>query len=165
MRHVFVGSFATEKEILEATRGARERGLRIVDVYTPYAVHGLDKAMGLSPSRLSWVCFALGLFGVFCAFGMQYWTMAIDWPINVGGKPWNSWPAYVPVAFECMVLCAGLGVVLAFFFRCRLYPGKEPKPIFQSATDDRFVLVLEAGAEVPLLFKESNAFRVEERMQ
>jgi molybdopterin-containing oxidoreductase family membrane subunit len=161
-RPVLIGDFATEEEVLRATRAAREQGYRIVDVYTPYAVHGLDRAMGLRPSRLPWACFAAGLFGVTFALAFQFWTMAYDWPINVGGKPWNSLPAYVPVAFEVMVLLAGLGVVGAFLLRCRLFPGKYAAfPIAGNAetgdgrlaekvpvpcvgvTDDRFVLVLE----------------------
>src|SRR5260370_20334631 len=109
---ILVGSFANEEDILEAVRAARARGFRIADVYTPYAVHGLDQAMGLRPSRLPWACFAFGLLGVASALGFQFWTMAIDWPLHVRGQPWNSLPAYVPIAFECMVLGAGLGVVL-----------------------------------------------------
>jgi hypothetical protein len=142
-QRLLVGSFATEDDILGAARAAREHGLRITDAYTPYPVHGLDRAMGLRPSRLPWACFAFGLIGAAWAFGSQQWAMARSWPINVGGKPWNSLPAFVPVAFEVMVLLGGLGVVLTFLLRCRLLPGREPAPLFRGATDDSFVLVLE----------------------
>src|SRR5271166_1942554 len=139
MKRVFVGTFATEEDVLGAARAARERGLRIADAYTPYAVHGLDRAMGLRPSRLPWVCFGLGLLGAVFKLTFQFWAMAVDWPINVGGKPWNSLPAYVPVTFEVMVLLAGLGVVFAFLLRCRLLPGKQATPLFRGATDDTFL--------------------------
>jgi hypothetical protein len=142
-RHGFVARFATEEDILGAARAAREHGFRIADVYTPYAVHGLDQVMGLRPSRLPWVCFVGGLLGAGLKLGFQFWTMAVDWPMNVGGKPWNSLPAYVPITFEVMVLLAGLGVVLAFLLRSRLFPGKQAAPQFQGATNNRFVLVLE----------------------
>jgi hypothetical protein len=142
-RRVFVGSFATEDDLLGAVRAAREHRFRIADVYTPYAVHGLGRAMGLRASRLPWVCFAFGLFGAAFKLTFQFWTMARDWPLNVGGKPWNSLPAYVPVTFEVMVLLAGFAVVFAFLLRCRLFPGKQPAPRIQGVTDDRFVLVLE----------------------
>jgi len=168
-RRVLIGSFASEADILGAARAARERGFRIADIYTPYAVHGLDEAMGLRPSRLPWACFVFGLLGVASALGFQFWTMAVDWPLNVGGKPWNSLPAFVPVAFECMVLFAGLGLVLTFFLRCRLFPGKEAVPSFPEATDDRFVLVLdhsEANVDTNVarqFFEDFHAVRAEER--
>jgi hypothetical protein len=138
-----VGIFTGEKELLEVTRTVRERGLKIVDVYAPYAVHGLDKAMGLAPSRLPWVCFALGLFGAAFKVWFEYWTSAVDWPINVGGKPWDSLPAFVPITFEVMVLFAGLSTVFAFFLISRLYPGKKAVISDIGTTDDRFALVLE----------------------
>jgi hypothetical protein len=170
-RRVLVGSFTAEEDVLGATRAAREHGLHIVDVYTPYAVHGLDRAMGLRPSRLPWACFALGLLGAALALSFQFWTTAVDWPMNVGGKPWNSLPAYVPITFEVMVLLAGLGVVFAFVLRSRLFPGKQPAPLFRDATNDRFVLVLESPAEAldalaaRRLFADFHAVRVEERQE
>jgi hypothetical protein len=165
---LFAGSFATEEDILGAVRAAREHGFRIADTYTPYAVHGLDRAMGLRPSRLPWACFACGLFGAVFALSTQYWAAAYSWPLNVGGKPWNSLPAYVPMAFEVMVLLAGLGVVLAFLLRCRLFPGKGAAPLFPGTTDDRFVLVLERPADsgeadvARRLFEDFHAVRVTE---
>jgi hypothetical protein len=167
-RRVLVGDFATEEDVLGAARTAREHGFHITDAYTPYPVHGLDRAMGLRPSRLPWACFAYGLIGATFALSSQYWAMAHSWPINVGGKPSVSLPAYVPVTFEVMVLLAGLGVVLTFLLRCRLLPGKEAAPLFPGATDARFVLVLERpedpGDETVArqLFRDFQAVRVAE---
>ena len=141
-RRVFVGTFVKEEDLLGAARAARQYGFAITDAYTPYPVHGLDRALGLRPSRLPWACFVCGLVGASFAISSQYWAMAHSWPMNVGGKPWNSLPAYVPVTFEVMVLLAGLGVVLTFLLRCRLLPGKEATPLGRGATDDTFVLVL-----------------------
>jgi hypothetical protein len=143
MRHVLVGAFARPENLLGAARAAREHGLRIADAYTPYPVHGLAEAMGLRASRLPWLCFGLCVLGATFKLTFQFWAMAVDWPVNVGGKPWNSLPAYVPVTFEVMVLLAGLGVVLAFLLRCRLLPGKQAVPLFPGTTDDSFVLALE----------------------
>jgi mono/diheme cytochrome c family protein len=142
MSRVLVASFANEDDVLGAARAARERGLRIADVYTPYPVHGLDRAMGLRRSRLPWACFLFGLIGAVFALTSQHWAMSRSWPLNVGGKPWNSVPAFIPVTFEVMVLLGGLGVVLAFLLRSRLLPGMEAAPLFQGATDHTFVLVL-----------------------
>jgi hypothetical protein len=168
-RRIIVGCFDRENDIVAAVRTARKRGFHIADVYTPYAVHGLDQAMGLRPSRLPWACFAFGLLGAAVAFGFQFWAMAFNWPVNVGGKPWNSLPAYVPVAFEMTVLLAGLGLVLAFLIHSRLYLGKEATQFFSDVTNNRFVIVLEhtgAGFDASAarqLLLDSNAIRVEER--
>lgn len=168
---VMVGIFAGEKELLEVTRAVRERGLKILDVYAPYAVHGLDKAMGLAPSRLPWVCFALGLSGAALKVWFEYWTSAVDWPINVGGKPWNSLPAFVPITFEVMVLFAGLSTVFAFFLVSRLYPGKKAVISDKGTTDDRFALVLEEcdatfdPNEVRILLESYGAVEVTERAE
>jgi hypothetical protein len=169
MRHVLVGDFARAENILGAARAARDHGFRIADAYAPYPVHGLARAMGLRPSRLPWLCFGLGLLGATFKLAFQFWAMAVDWPLNVGGKPWNSFPAYVPVTFEVMVLLAGLGVVLAFLLRCRLFPGKQAVPLFRGATDDSFVLALERPEDpgdenmARQLFCDFHAVRVAEQ--
>ena len=170
-RRVLIGIFDSEEAILQATDSARRRGLKIVDVFAPYAVHGLDKAMGLERSKLPWVCFALGLFGASFKVWFEYWTTASDWPINVGGKPWNSLPAFVPITFEVMVLFAGISTVLAFFGVSRLWPGRRPVLLDPRVTNDRFALVLEEDNaafdldEVEQFLKEHHAIRVEEREQ
>jgi hypothetical protein len=99
--------------------------------------------MGLQLSRLPWVCFVLGLVGATFKVWFEYWTTAVSWPLNVGGKPWNSWPAFVPVTFEVMVLFAGVSTVLAFFLVARLWPGRRAVLVHPRVTDDRFVLVLD----------------------
>jgi len=141
-RRLLHALFEREEDILNATRLVREYGYEIVDVYTPYAVHGLDRAMGLKPSRLTWACFIGGLTGLSIAISLQYWTSAVDWPIDVGGKPWNSWPAFVPVSFELTVLFAGFTSLFALFARAKLYPGKQVETIHPRVTNDRFLLVL-----------------------
>jgi len=170
-RRVLIGIFDSEDDILRVTYSARRRGLKIVDVFAPYAVHGLDKAMGLERSKLPWVCLALGLFGASFKVWFEYWTTASDWPINVGGKPWNSLPAFVPITFEVMVLFAGISTVLAFFGMSRLWPGRKPALLDPRVTNDRFALVLEEDNaafdvdEIGQFLKEHHAVRVEEREQ
>jgi hypothetical protein len=141
---LFVATFAEESDVLEATREARAAGFRVQDVYTPYPVHGMDEAMGLRPSRLTFACFALGLAGAGFALWLQEWTSGIDWPLNVGGKPLSSLPAFIPVAFEMTVLLAGLGTVAALFARARLVPRPRPRFLLPGVTRDRFALALEA---------------------
>ena len=134
-------AFDDEAALLRATRAVRRAGVEIADAFTPYAVHGLEEAMGLRRSRLTWVCFAAGLTGATCAIGFQIWTSAVSWPLNVGGKPFASIPAFIPVTFELTVLSAALTSAFFFFFRSRLYPGRPAAPPPQ-VTDDRFVLVV-----------------------
>ncbi len=170
-RRVLIGIFDSEDAILDVTDAARRRGLKIVDVFAPYAVHGLDKAMGLERSKLPWVCLLLGLGGATFKVWFEYWTTASDWPINVGGKPWNSLPAFVPITFEVMVLFAGISTVLAFFGMSRLWPGRKAVLLDPRVTNDRFALVLEENdaafdvEEVEQFLRGHNALRVEEREQ
>lgn len=170
-RRLFLGFFGSEGDVLGATREAREQGYEIADVYTPYAVHGLDAAMGLQPTRLPWVCFAFGLAGGLLKVWFEFWTTSVSWPLNVGGKPFNSLPAFVPITFEVMVLLAGLSTVVAFFWTCRLFPGKRPILVDRAVTNDRFVLVLvedSAGFDVPAvrrLCEKHHAVHTEERVE
>ena len=139
---MLVSVFEDEDHLIKATNAAREEGLEIVDVFAPYAVHGLDRAMSLPPSRLPWVTFLLGLFGAVTITVFQFWASAVDWPINIGGKPWNSLPAFVPAIFEVTVLCGGVGTVLFFIWWAGLRPGLQSPMSDLRVTDDRFALVL-----------------------
>ncbi|MBI5366200.1 MAG: DUF3341 domain-containing protein [Planctomycetes bacterium] len=141
---VIYGLYAEEAALLAATRAARDGGGAIRDVHTPYAVHGLDEAMGLRPTRLGIVCFVLGVTGALFAFGFQSWVFLVDWPLNVGGKSFWAPPALLPVTFEVGVLFAALGTVLAFLLRSGLVPGAAPALALPEVTDDRFALVLDA---------------------
>ena len=137
-----VGYFDDEHGLLDGARAARAAGLEIRDAFVPYAVHGLDEAMGLRRSRLPWVCFAAGITGGTLALSFELWTSVSSWALNVGGKPFASVPAFIPVAFELTILSAALTSVAAFFFRSRLFPGKKATPL-PRVTDERFALVLE----------------------
>ena len=164
-------SFRHESDLLAAVDAVRRRGWKIVDAYTPYAVHGLDRAMGLRPSRLPWVCLLGGLIGAVGMLWFEHWTMAIAWPVNVGGKPFDSLPAFVPIAFEITILFAGLGVVLALFLRCRLGPGASSFQPDPRVTDDRFVLVVRlegathTAAECQKLLAAHGAVHTEDRLE
>ncbi len=170
-RRFLLAIFSSENDILAATADARDRGLSIADVYTPYAVHGLDKAMDLRPSRLPWVCFALGFAGAGFKVWFEFWTSATDWPINVGGKPWNSLPAFFPVTFEVMVLFASLSTVAAFLLGRGLLPGRRAKLASPGVTDNEFALVIEETDatfcldEVTARLRVMGATSVEERVE
>jgi hypothetical protein len=143
-RRILLVTFADEHGLLSAVRALRAEGRPILDVRAPYPVHGLPEAQGLAPSRLPWVTFWGGLAGLAFGLLLQAWTSAVDWPLNVGGKPLFSWPAFVPVAFELVVLFAGLSTVLAFLVVDRRRTATPAPGACLRATDDRFLLALAA---------------------
>ena len=142
-RQLIHASFGHEHDLLEAVRTLRRHDIEIVDVFTPYPVHGLDRAMGLRPSPLTWVCFICGMTGATIALVFERWSLSVNWPLDIGGKPWNSLPSDVPIGFELAVLLAGFGSVFALFGLCRLFPGKQARLVHPRVTDDRFVIVVE----------------------
>jgi hypothetical protein len=145
--HGVLAEFLTPQELLEATRRARLEGYRRMDAYTPYPVEGLPAELGLPRTRISLVVLIGGLVGAAGGYFMQYWAAAVDYPLNVGGKPLNSWPAFVPITFEMMVLVAALSAILGMFFLNGLPHPYHPLfnvARFDRATQDRFFLCIEA---------------------
>lgn len=138
-----VGVFRDPATMLSAIADARGKGLHVVDTYTPHPVHGLEDALGRRRSRLPFVTLAFGALGLGLALWFQYWTSSSDWPVDVGGKPFDSLPAFVPIAFEVMILLAGLSTAAALLMRSKLRPGGTENVAPPGATDDRFVLVVE----------------------
>lgn len=141
-RRLHIGSFEDEHDLLTAIRDCRARGVEVVDVISPYPIHGLDEALGLRPSRLPWVCFAGGAAGLGIGLWFQYWSTAVDWPLDVGGRPFDSLPAFMVVAFEMTILIAGLATAGALLWGSRLWPGSKPPAGHERTTDDAHLLVL-----------------------
>lgn len=140
----YLAAFEDDHAVVEAVGECRGHGFEVLDVYGPYPIHGIEEAMGWKRSKLTWACFFFGLTGLIFALWLQYWTSATDWPLNVGGKPFDSLLAFVPVAFELTVLLAGLGTVATFLVRARLYPCKKATLTDAFVTDDRFVIAVRA---------------------
>jgi hypothetical protein len=149
--NTILASFAEQEHLLDAVQAVQRQNLPIVDVYSPYVVHGLDQLLGWRRSQLSVACFLGGAAGAAFALWFQFWTTAVSWPLNVGGQPWNSLPAFVPATFEMMVLLAGFTLLLAWLFRSGLYPGKKAVLPLAGVTDDRFVLVVRVPSPGPHL--------------
>jgi hypothetical protein len=157
-----VGFFETPTQILEATAKVRDANYQSFDCFTPFPVHGLEHAQGLKRSPLPYVTLAAGFTGFMCAFGLQYWTSAVDWPINVGGKPMNSWPAFVPVMFELTVLFAALCTVGAMFLLNGL-PNTRRKAVDPLLTRDRFAIVIDAPPELPQDADEEDVLKAQKK--
>jgi hypothetical protein len=137
-----VATFAGPSALLEAVTTIRAHGYKIYDVYTPCPVHGLDEAMGLRRSRLGYVTMAAGAIGLSLALAFQFYAAVIDWPLNVGAKPDNSTLAFVPIAFEMTILCAGLATAAVFLACSRLFPGAPARLAGPRVTNDRFAIAL-----------------------
>lgn len=136
-----VSVFHREEDLVAAVHELVAEELGIREIYTPHAVHGLGDAAGMPRSRLGLVCAVAAAVGSTLFFIFQDWASAYSWPLNVGGKPFSSLPAWIPVVFEAGVLSAGLTTVLALFVVSRLYPGKRPQLVHPRVTDDRYVVV------------------------
>ncbi|MAZ49612.1 MAG: iron ABC transporter [Halobacteriovoraceae bacterium] len=159
-----VAIFDDEEKLLSGAFKARDKNMEIYDVYTPFPVHGLDDAMGIKRSFLPYVTFLAGAAGLTLAVSYQVWTMAIDWPINVGGKPFISWPAFVPISFELTVLFAAHTTVAAFLVYNKLFPGKNPVIMHPEQTCNKFVVAMEKDKvsleDAKALFSEHGALEV-----
>ncbi|MCI0486175.1 MAG: DUF3341 domain-containing protein [Blastocatellia bacterium] len=157
--------FRREEDLIAAAREARAAGFEIHDAFTPFPVHGLDEAVGLRPSRLTWIALIAGAMGLGAGLALQIWTSVYDWPLNVGGKPFNSFPLFIPVAFELTVLFSGLIAICVLLARNRLWIFSK-RLVFDRVTDDRFVLVLKARDasfdinKAMVIFDRAGALRV-----
>lgn len=150
-----VGFFDDSRSLVSAAQKLKDSPFREVDAFTPYPVHGLDAALGVKRSKIGIVTFIAGVTGCICAFSLEYWTSAVDWPLNVAGKPVNSWPAFVPIMFELTILFAGLSTLAALIFFCRLPNFK--RVVDPSVTRDRFALLIEAPVKSYQPFNEQSA--------
>jgi hypothetical protein len=142
---IMLGLFRDPHDILRAANEAREKGWKDLDAITPHAIHGMDHALGLKTPWVPWVTLVAGLLGAFGGYELQVWTQAVDWPINIGGKPFVSWPAFIPITFECGILAGGIATFIAMWIACRL-PNKKPRIADVRLTDDRYGLVVPLAA-------------------
>lgn len=126
-------------KLLHAAAIAREHGFPDLDAYTPYAVHGLSEALGIRKSWVPYVTLVMGLSGAALGLAFMIWTSAYDWPINVGGKPMISLPAFIPITFECGVLIGGTMTLAALLIACGL-PNLSQPILDRDLTNDRFGL-------------------------
>lgn len=143
LKKFVVGCFDDEAVLLPAVKKVRKAGYKIHDVYTPFPIHGLDKVMGLRDTSIHTAGFIYGILGTTISFGFITWIFTTDWPLNIGGKPFFSLPAWIPIIFEVTVLFAAVGMVLTFCYLCQLAPFVKKDHFHLRATDDTFVMVIE----------------------
>lgn len=157
-----MAEFSNEESLLRAARRAYEAGYRRMDAYSPLPIDGLAAALGFRHTRVPLIVLIGGILGCLGGFALQYWISAVDYPINVGGRPYNSWPSFIPVTFELTILVAAFAALLGMLALNGLPMPYHPVfnvPRFAQATRDRFFLCIEAAdpkfdGEVTLHFLE-----------
>ena len=163
---IIYGLYNDDDILLDAIKSIRSKGIEIAEVYTPFPVHGLDKALGLKKTRISDMGFLFGLYGVTLAITLTWYMMNHDWPQNIGGKPSFTWaenmPAFVPVMFELTVFSAAHLMSITFLIRNSLFPGQTPHNPDPRTTDDMFMIELHSDntEEAKNLFVETGAIEV-----
>jgi hypothetical protein len=153
--------------LMQAVKKVKAARHHIEEVYCPFPVHGLDKAMGLAPTRIAITSFMYGCLGLTVAIVMMNYIMIQDWPQDIGGKPSFSYienmPAFVPVMFEMTVFFAAHLMVITFYLRSRLWPFKKAENPDVRSTDDHFIMEVEVhGDEAGLtaLLRETGAVEI-----
>lgn len=143
-----VAEFANPAELLHAAQKLHDLGYRKFETWSPFPIHGMDDAMGLSGSKVPWITLGGGLTGLSIGLLLQWWTGAIDYPMVIGGKPYFAWQFAVPVTFELSILLSAFGTVFGMFalnMMPRPYHPLDKVPSFRRVTDDKFFLSIEVS--------------------
>ena len=166
--------FDDEEVLLKSVLELRSKDIEILEVYSPFPVHGLDHALGLKETRMAITAFIYGCLGLTFGGLLIYYIMISgvgkSWPMNIGGKPnfsfYQNMPSFVPIMFECTVLFAGHLMALTYLFRNRLYPGATTKNPDPRTTDDKFLMELEiegSDVEIKKLLTATGASEINEK--
>ncbi|MEN8137102.1 MAG: quinol:electron acceptor oxidoreductase subunit ActD [Bacteroidota bacterium] len=161
------GLFDDDDILMNGVKTIRQKGFEIDEIYTPFPIHGLDKAMGLKPTRIAYASFIYGAIGLSFAIWMTWYMMIFDWPQNIGGKPSFTWgenmPSFVPIMFELTVFFAAHLMVITYFFKNKLFPGRKGGSPDPRTTDDKFLMefmVEGDSTELETTLKEAGAIEV-----
>ncbi len=146
-----VAEFDEPEALISAVHGARTAGYRRMDAYTPFHVEGLAEALGMQWTGVPLITLLCGIAGGVIGYGMQTYSAIIDYPLNVGGRPLHSWPAFIPVTFELSVLCAALGALVGMLLLNGFPQPYHPvfnTPFFAERSHHRFYLCIEAADQM-----------------
>jgi hypothetical protein len=159
--------YTDDDVLMAAVKKVKAEKHHIEEVYTPFPVHGLDKAMGLAPTRIAIASFMYGCVGLTVAIVMMNFIMIQDWPQNIGGKPSFSYienmPAFVPIMFELTVFFAAHLMVITFYLRSKMWPFKNAENPDPRTTDDHFLMEISVHnneKELSKLLEETGAVEI-----
>ncbi len=154
-KNVLYGIFDDEEVLLSSIKEIRANNFEIKEVYSPFPIHGLDKALGLKETRMAITSFIFGCLGLTLGSLMIYYMMQVDWPQNIGGKPnwtfYHNVPAFVPILFECTVLFAAHLMAITYLIRNGLYPGAKSDSPDVRTTDDKFLMEIEVEGDTAVV--------------
>ena len=140
-----LGVFNDEESLVDAFEKVKAKGIQPVEVFTPYPVHEILEGMG-KKTRITHAAFFYGLFAALGILAFLYYAAVISWPLNYGGKPFNSFPSFIVVTIVATILSITLLTLFTFSARAKIFPGKVPEIIHERATDDKFVMVLDENS-------------------
>jgi hypothetical protein len=146
--HGLMAEFDSTTQIVAAARRTREAGYRKIEAYTPFPIEDLNHALGLHRSLVPYIVLTGGILGALGGFALCYWTSAIAYPMNIGGRPLNSWPAFIPVTYECTILASSLSAVFGMLMLNGLPRPHHPVfnvERFHTASRDRYFLCIESS--------------------
>lgn len=144
-KEVLFGLYNDEEVLVSAIKKANKQHLEIMDVYSPFPIHGMEKVLGLEESRLHIVGFIFGALGTLTAFLGMTWIFTKDWPTIFGGKPYWSIPSFIPITFETTVLFCAIGMTVVFYIVCGLGFGVNNPVLDDRITDDKFCLAFQTN--------------------
>jgi Alternative complex III, ActD subunit len=142
-----MAEFSSDKEILAATKSAYDHGFRKMDAFAPFPVDGLAEALGRKKTAVPLIVLAGGICGGLGGYFMQWYAMAVSYPLNIGGRPLNSWPMFIPITFELTVLSAAFAAIIGMLALNKLPEPHHPVfnvPEFERASTDKFFLCIQA---------------------
>ena len=142
-----LAEFSEPEDVVAAARAVHQEGYVRVEAYAPYPVEGLSESLGFERSRIPMLVLCGAILGGIGGYYLQYWVSALEYPLNIGGRPLNSWPAFIPITFECTILVAALFAVLGMLALNGLPQPHHPLfnvPEFAYASTDRFFLAIQS---------------------
>jgi hypothetical protein len=165
-RKSIIGVFSSEDSLMDALCRLLAENLEPAEIYTPYPVHEALRVLKRR-SKLSWASWFYGFFGGIAVLAFLYYTAVIDWPLNYGGKPFNAFPSFITITLVLIILIVTILTLLTFTIRAKIYPFKKAEILDERVTNDKFIIVFDAGSvnrdQVVTSLKEAEAEEIIEK--